>query len=105
MSASKPITEYRFGAVVIRVQGLGVYCGHRRLDTVCAGLTAEQLKAANGEAWKQKRHASRMCDRYSNVTIHGCGPHDRASQHFDVADAVCRATWKRLQQLREGVAA
>jgi hypothetical protein len=101
--APKPITEYRFGILTIKVQGLGVYCGHDRLRVLMADWSAEKLQAVNKEAWKQRRHAARLCDRYSNVTIHGCGPHDRASQHFDVADAVCKATWERLCQQREAV--
>lgn len=92
------ITTYEFGALTVRVKGLGVYLGGQSLMKACDGLSIAELRAANREAWKQKRIACRQMNRFANVTVHGCRPHDRASQLHDVAEAVCRETWKRITQ-------
>ena len=92
------ISNYKFGALTVRVRGLGVYTGGEFLRANCAALSQDQLREANREAWRQKKAASRAADRVANATIHGCTPHDRACQHFDVADAVCRETWKLLKK-------
>lgn len=89
-------TDYTFGPLKVRVQGLGVYTGGPYLLAACDRLTAAELRVANHEAWKQKRVAARQCERVANATVHGCTPHDRASQHYDVAEIVCRETWKRI---------
>lgn len=91
-----PITDYAFGPLKVRVQGLGVYVGGEHLRAACDRLTRDELRTANSEAWKQKRTANRQANRVANVTVHGCTPHDRACQHFDVAEVVCRETWKRI---------
>lgn len=96
MSGRQTVTDYTFGPLKVRVQGLGVYTGGEHMRAACDSLTVAELRAANREAWKQKRAAERMCSRVSNVTVHGCTPHDRASQHLDVAEVVCRETWKRI---------
>jgi hypothetical protein len=98
MSSRELTTKYQFGVITITLQGLGIYCGKARLEAICAGMSADKLREANKEAWKQRRHAERLMSRYCNATLHGCGPHDRASQLFDVADHVCKATWKFMRQ-------
>ena len=95
---AQPITDYTFGPLRVRVQGLGVYTGGEHLRAACDRLTLDELRTANREAWKQKRAATRQASRVANVTIHGCTPHDRAGQHLDVAEAVCRETWRRMQR-------
>lgn len=97
-----PINEYVFGPLKVRVQGLGVYTGGEHLRSACDALDASALRAANREAWKQKRAAARQAERVSNATVHGCTPHDRACQHFDVADVVCRETWRRIAKAAGG---
>jgi hypothetical protein len=91
-----PINRYTFGPLVVAVQGLGVYFGGEHLTRNCDALTLDELRVANREAWKQKRAAGRAAERVSNASVHGCTPHDRACQHFDVADRVIRETWKRI---------
>lgn len=92
----QPITTYTFGPLAVRVQGLGVYTGGPHLQAACDKLTPDELKAANTEAWRQRRAANRQANRVANASVHGCAPHDRACQHYDVAEIVCRETWKRL---------
>ena len=92
----EPIIDYIFGPLRVRVQGLGVYTGGEHLRTACDRLTQDELRAANREAWKQKRAAARQASRVANVTVHGCTPHDRACQQYDVAEIVCKETWKRF---------
>jgi hypothetical protein len=92
------VTDYTFGALKVRVKGLGVYFGGEHLQAECDKLSKEELQAANREAWKQKRQASRQSARMANATAYGCTPHDRACQHYDVASVVCRETWKRIAQ-------
>lgn len=99
-----PVTGYTFGPLQVRVQGLGVYTGGEHLRASCDRLTVAELKIANREAWTQKRMASRQAKRVSNATVHGCTPHDRACQHYDVADVVCRETWRRITKVEGGAA-
>lgn len=89
-------TNYAFGPLKVRVKGLGLYTGGDHLQSACDELSLDELRVANREAWKQKRQASRQADRVANASVHGCAPHDRACQHYDVAVAVCRETWKRI---------
>ena len=96
MNDSNPIT-YTFGPLSIRVSGLGVYFGGPKLEAKVATLSPEQLRDANRAAWKLKRSSDRLCERYSNVTIHGNRPHDEAHSAAMVAEAVCKATWRAMQ--------
>lgn len=91
-----PVTRYAFGPLQVRVQGLGIYTGGEHLTKACDALGLDALRVANREAWRQKRMATRQANRVANASIHGCTPHDKACQHFDVADVVCRETWKRI---------
>lgn len=100
--SAQPVTRYAFGPLVVGVQGLGVYLGGEHLRAACDRLSVPELRAANREAWKQKRQASRTMSRTANVSTHGWLPHDRASQQFDVAEAVCRETWKRIAKAGGG---
>lgn len=99
MSAQQqPITDYAFGPLKVRVQGLGVYLGGEYLQAACDRLSLQELRTANSDAWKQKRAAARQANRFANATVHGCTPHDRACQHYEVAERVCKETWKRILQ-------
>lgn len=90
------VRRFKFGALNVAVKGLGVYFGGEHLNRAVAALTAEQAQEANREAWKQRRAATRTANRFSNVTIHGWRPYEEASLHAAVAEAVCKATWKRM---------
>lgn len=92
----EPIT-YTFGALSLRVSGLGVYFGGPKLNEKISALSAEQLRDANRAAWKLKRSSDRLCERYANVTVHGNRPHDEAHSAAMVAEAVCKATWRAMQ--------
>jgi hypothetical protein len=96
------ITDYVFGPLKVRVQGLGVYTGGEHLRAACDTLSVSDLRAANTAAWKEKRAAARQANRVANATLHGCTPHDRACQRFDVAEVVCRETWKRIAKAEGG---
>ena len=93
------INNYQFGDLRVAVQGLGVYLGGKFLEGNCDKLTPEQLRIANREAWVQKRHASKIMNRCNNITIYGNHAYEHASQLFEVAEAVCKATWKRLKPI------
>jgi hypothetical protein len=92
--STKPVTDYAFGPLKVRVQGLGVYFGGEHLRAACDRLTVADLKVANREAWRQKRSAVRVANRQSNVTVYGWN--DRRDQLIDVAEVVIRETWKRI---------
>jgi hypothetical protein len=90
------INTYTFGPLTVRVQGLGVYLGGKHLQAACDALSAEQLKQANREAWRQRKSAVRIANRQSNVSVYGWN--DRRDQLIDVAEVVCKETWRRMQR-------
>lgn len=90
------INRYVFGPLNVAVQGMGVYFGGKHLNDACDSLTPTELKQANREAWRQLRKANMTANRVSNVSIHGWAHHDSAVLHAMVAEAVCKATWKRI---------
>lgn len=98
MVGDNDIQAYKFGALEFRVKGLGVFFPSEKLKARITALSPEQLLEANKAAWKLRRTAERLQDRYSNVTLHGCGPHDRASADAGVAAQICKATWAALQR-------
>lgn len=92
----REITVYTFGMLKLGVRGLGVYTGGQHLQDALDKLSLQELRQANQAAWTQKRAAARRMNLVSNVSAHGCLPHDRAGQHYDVAEVVVRETWKRI---------
>jgi hypothetical protein len=99
MGTSEEIISYKFGALEIKLRGLGVYFGGEKLNAKVAALSPVEVRAANSAAWKLRRSAERRMERYSNVTMHGCDPHDRATQESMVAKAVCDATWRVMRAM------
>jgi hypothetical protein len=97
MTSSQEITAYRVGALELKLRGLGVYVGGEKLNAKVQALSPDEVRAANNEAWKARRRAEREMERYSNVTVHGNGLHDRATLDYMVAKAVCAATWQRMR--------
>jgi len=97
MTSSQEITAYKFGVLEIKLRGLGVYLGGEKLNAKVEALSADEIRAANTEAWKVRRRAERAMERYSNVTLHGNDLHDRATLDYMVAKAVCAATWARMR--------
>lgn len=95
------VRTYQFGPLKVGVRGLGVYFGGPILDRSLDALTAEELQKVNREAWKQKRKATAAANRVNNVTVHGCGPHDIASAHENVADVVAKQSWNRICRAKE----
>ena len=93
--SNKPVQTYKFGDLVVQVQGLGVYVGGEHLQCRLAALDRDALKSANREAWRQRRAAEKVAARCNNVSVHGWN--DRLDQLIEVASVVCRETWKRLQ--------
>jgi hypothetical protein len=94
------IHNWSFGPVTFRTQGAGLFFAGDKLKARIMALSYVDAKAANAAAWAQKKRADREADRYSNVTLHGCGPYDRAAHAAHVADQIRKITWHRL---REGV--
>lgn len=97
MTSKDTITRYTFGALTMGIRGLGVYLGGPKLEEKVAALQPTEIAAANQAAWKLRRQAERTMKRYSNVTIHGHGPYDAAHLDYMVAEAVCKATWRRMK--------
>ena len=91
----KTVQIYTFGPLKVAVQGLGVYLGGKHLQAACDALSRDELKQANRAAWQQRNSATRAANRENNVTIYGWN--DRRDQLIDVAEVVCRETWKRMQ--------
>lgn len=91
------IRPYTFGALTFRVRGFGVFIPSSKFAARVAKLTPEQIKAANTEAWKLRRLAERTMNRTNNVTVWGNGPYDAAYADYDVAKAVCTATWEHMR--------
>lgn len=91
------VTDYVFGPLKVRVKGLGVYTGGEHLRAACDALSAAELKQANREAWRQRDSAVRVANRQNNVTVYGWN--DRRDQLIDVAEVVCRETWRRMRQV------
>lgn len=90
------LTRYQFADLQVCVRGLGVYFGGQHLTDACDKLTQDQLKAANKEAWKQRKAATRLGNAYSNISCHGSMIYERATAHEYVCEVVCKETWKRM---------
>lgn len=86
------VTAFAFGALKFRVAGLGVFIPGDTFAAKVAALTPDELRAANCEAWKQKRAWVRSSERTQFMS-----DWDRTVFHEMVAEAVCKATWKALQ--------
>jgi hypothetical protein len=93
---NKQINRYTFGPLSVAVLGMGVYFGGEHLDSACDALSLAELKQANREGWNQLRKANTTANRFSNVTTYGWSHCESAVQHAMVAEAVCKATWKRI---------
>lgn len=89
---STEITAFKFGALTFRVQGLGVFFPSDELKARVAALPLHVVKAANTAAWKQRRTATRDCQRYSQPS-YGLDVYDRAHLAEDVATKICSLTW------------
>lgn len=94
------VQQYTFGPLKVVVQGPGVYLGGERLRAACDRLTVAELKQANKEAWRQRKSAVRVANRQRNVTVYGWN--DRRDQLIDVAEVVCRETWKCIAKVTRG---
>ena len=86
---------YVFGPLKFTVVGLGVFTGHDNLRKLIAKFSLEDLRQVNREAWRQRNIAARVANRQKNVSVYGWD--DARDQHIEVAEAVCRETWKRIK--------
>ena len=86
---------YAFGPLEFTVVGLGIFTGHDNLRKLIATLSSEEIKQVNREAWRQRNIAARVADRQRNVSVFGWD--DARDQHIEIAEAVCRETWKRMK--------
>lgn len=93
-NAQASITDYTFGPLKLRIQGLGLYLGGEHLDAWIAGASESELRAANKAAWKQRRPLERAANRECNVSRYGWN--DRRDAAIFVCEAVCKATWRAL---------
>lgn len=95
---SKPhVSTFTFGALTFTVKGLGVFVGGAKVRELAAGLTQEQLKKANTDAWSMRRKCGRSMDRYSNITVHGSSQYDAAAFSYFVCESVCKETWNLMR--------
>lgn len=90
--SNKEVTTFKFGALEFRVEGLGVYFAGPVLLKKIAALSPDELRTANREAWKQKRAWARRSEQAQFMS-----DWDRTVMHEQVAEQVCKATWKALQ--------
>lgn len=98
MTRLQEINSYKFGVIEFRTEGLGVFFASEKLIARIEALSPDELRAANQAAWKVRRKADRLTERYCNVSIHGHGPYDAAAHDECVARAICNATWKALKR-------
>lgn len=90
--STSEVTAFKFGALEFRVAGLGVFIPGETFAAKVSALTPDELRAANREAWKQKRAWARRSERTQFMS-----DLDRTAFHEIVAETVCKATWKALQ--------
>lgn len=94
--AGTDVSRYVFGPITINVRGLGVFIPGSKFRERFTAFDADQLRAINREAWKQRKAAERTANRHNNVTVHGWSTYEHASLHEAVAKAVCSASWAAL---------
>jgi hypothetical protein len=92
------IHSWKFGVIEFRTQGAGLFFASDKLKARIMALPLADAVAASRDAWTQKRRADREADRHSNVTLHGCGPYDRAAHAAHVADEIRKITWQRMRE-------
>jgi hypothetical protein len=86
------VTDFTFGALTFRVRGLSYFIGGDKLAAKVQALSSDELRAANRAAWKYKREWARRSARTQFMS-----DWDRTVFHEQVAESVCKATWKALQ--------
>jgi hypothetical protein len=86
-------SKWTFGPLAISANSPGlIYLSDATKERIRA-MPLDDVRAANRAAWKLRRTAERLMERYSNVTVHGCASHDSASRDYFLAKEVCSATW------------
>lgn len=96
-TTTKPgvLTRHEFGPLQFTVEGRGVFCMSDRLRDRIAAMPADDLRAANREAWRKLRPLVRQANRENNVSVYGWN--DSRDQAIEVCEAVCKATWRAIQ--------
>jgi hypothetical protein len=97
-SIDAEVHSWTFGPVQFRTRGAGLFFASDKLKARIMALPLADAIAANRDAWTQKRRADREAERYCNVTLHGCGPYDRAAHAAHVADQIRKITWQRMRE-------
>ena len=96
---SNEISKFQFGDLQFSVRGKGVFVGGKFVDEKCQSLDLCALKAANKEAWRQRKASEGVMNRCHNISLYGSSPYDNASFTYYVAEAACKSTWKRMQEV------
>lgn len=97
MKRDATLRTFKFDTLTVTVQGNGLYYPSDKLKALCAAMSPDHAEKVNREAWKVRRSATRAANRVNNITMHGWGPYEAASQEESVAAAVCKLTWARMQ--------
>lgn len=91
------INRYVFGALSLEFLGLCVPFLSEKAKEKIAAMPIHEANRANRDAWEQKHEAARRMKRHCNASVpSNSSAHDRALQHYEVADAVRKETWKRM---------
>lgn len=90
---------YTFASLSITFVGLGVPFLSEKTKETIAAMTVEGAKAANREAWKQKKENCRIANRHCNWSVSGnISIYERADHHCNVAELICKETYKRMMR-------
>jgi hypothetical protein len=97
MRRDTTLRTFKFDTLSVSVIGLGVFFPSDRIKAQCAEMTVEHATKVNRAAWKVRRSATRAANRVNNITLHGWGPYENLTLEANVAEAVCKLTWARMQ--------
>jgi hypothetical protein len=89
--------KYTFGSLTLTFDTLGVPFFSEKTKQVIQEMSLENATSVNKQAWKQRKSATQLCNRYCNFSYPGnMRNYELAFQHFEVARLVCNETYKRM---------
>lgn len=94
------VKTFTFGPLAFDVRNWrGVFFMTDKLKERIAAMPLADAKAANREAWKQKRVNTSICNRHHNWSINGnISIYEDASSGEQIASLVCKETYKRMMR-------
>lgn len=78
--------------------GMACYYPIEKLTPKVQALTIEQAREAYKDAKEQLKNALQTMKRYGNVSVHGWGIYERASQQVYMAELVMLALCKHFSE-------